>query len=116
MAYDALNRVTGKTYPAGSGMTNITYSYDSTTGGNYGKGRKTGVTDGSGTMAWKYDARGRLIQETRTVDSVDYITSYTYDSTDRMVTITYPTGEIVTETTTGVGSRTASAAPPPEPW
>ena len=96
MAYDALNRVTGKTYPAGSGMTNVTYSYDSTAGSNYGKGRRTGMTDGSGTMAWKYDARGRLIQETRTVDSVNYITGYTYDSADRVLTVTYPTGEVVT--------------------
>lgn len=103
LAYDALDRPTGKTYPAGSGMTNVTYSYDSTSGGNYGTGRRTGMTDGSGTMAWKYDTRGRLVQETRTVDSVNYSTSYTYDSADRLLTITYPTSEVVTSTYNGRG-------------
>jgi YD repeat-containing protein len=29
LSYDALNRLTGKTYPAGLGMTDVTYTYDS---------------------------------------------------------------------------------------
>ncbi|RXM12884.1 hypothetical protein EO238_28845, partial [Citrobacter sp. AAK_AS5] len=60
-------------------------------------------TDGSGAMAWKYDARGRLINETRTVDSVNYSTSCTYDSADRVLTVTYPTGEVVTQGYNGRG-------------
>jgi len=45
MVYDAMNRLTNKNYPAGSGMTNIVYSYDSIANGNYGKGLRTGMTD-----------------------------------------------------------------------
>jgi RHS repeat-associated protein len=101
--YDALNRLTGKNYPSGSGMTDVTYTYDSMLGGNYGKGLLTGMSDASGTTTYKYDVRGRLIEEKRTVDSVAYATHYSYDSADRLATITYPTGEVVTQTYNGRG-------------
>ena len=103
MVYDAMNRLTNKNYPSGSGMTNIVYTYDSTAGGNYGKGQRTGMTDASGTTSDTYDNRGRLVQEQKTINSVPYTTSYTYDGLDRIATITYPTGETVTNTYNGRG-------------
>ncbi len=103
MVYDALNRLTNKNYPGGSGMTNVVYSYDSTSGGNYGKGQLTAMTDAIGTTTYKYDTRGRLIEEKHTVDTVDYITTFTYDGADRTVTITYPSGETVTQSYNGRG-------------
>jgi RHS repeat-associated protein len=96
MTYDALNRLTLKDYPQGSGTTDVTYTYDSTSGGNYGKGQRTGMTDALGTTSYKYDTRGRQIEEKRTVDAVDYTTGFTYDGADRVATVTYPTGEVVT--------------------
>lgn len=54
-------------------------------------------------MSYKYDTRGRLIEEKRTVDSVTYTTTCTYDSADRVATITYPTGKVVTQTYNGRG-------------
>jgi YD repeat-containing protein len=86
-------------------MTNITYSYDSTSGGNYGKGKRTSMSDALGTNSTtdKYDNRGRLIQEIKTIDSVPCTTSYTYDGADRIVTTTYPTNEIATSTYNGRG-------------
>ena len=87
-------------------MTNVTYTYDSTTGGNYGKGKRTGMTDALGTNSTtdKYDTRGRLIQESKIIDSVTYTTGYAYDGLDRITTITYPsTGEVVTQTYNGRG-------------
>ncbi len=96
--YDALNRITCKAYPAGLGMTDVTYTYDDTTGGNYGKGLRTGMTDASGATTWIYDTRGRMIEEIRTIDLVNYTTSFSYDGADRINTITYPTGEVVTQT------------------
>ncbi len=65
--------------------------------------RLTGMSDGSGTMAYKYDTRGRLIEEKRNVDSTDYTTGYTYDSADRIATITYPASEVVTQSYNGRG-------------
>ena len=99
LTYDALNRLTGKTYPAGLGMTNISYVYDAYQAGvNYGKGKRTSMTDalGANSHTWKYDSRGRLINEIKTIDAVPYTTSYTYDGADRIYQITYPTGEVVT--------------------
>jgi RHS repeat-associated protein len=103
MVYDALNRLINKNYPAGSDMTNITYSYDSVSGDNYGKGLRTGMTDASGSSSYKYDNRGRQIQEIKTIDSTPYTTSYAYDGADRVVATTYPTGEVVTNTYNGRG-------------
>jgi RHS repeat-associated protein len=102
--YDALNRLTGKTYPSGSGMTNVSYTYDSTTDGNYGKGRRTSMTDAAGTTSYKYDARGRLIQEILSFWIISIPTVYGYDSADRLTTITFPnTGETITQTYNGRG-------------
>ncbi|MFZ7133303.1 MAG: RHS repeat domain-containing protein, partial [Eubacteriales bacterium] len=94
--YDALNRLTNKNYELGSGMTDIVYSYDDISGGNYGVGKRTGMTDAAGTQSYIYDNRGRLLEETRTISATPYTTSYTYDGADRVATITYPTGEVVT--------------------
>ncbi len=98
MVYDALNRLTNKNYPSGSGMTNISYGYDSTSGGNYGKGKRTSLSDalGANSDSWKYDSWGRLIREDKIVDSATYTTQYSYDGAYRIATITYPGGEVVT--------------------
>jgi RHS repeat-associated protein len=104
MVYDAMDRITNKNYPSGSGMTNIVYSYD---GNTNGKGLRTGMTDASGSTTDSYDPRGRLVEETKTINSVPYTTDYTYDGLDRVVTITYPnpngTPETVTNTYNGRG-------------
>jgi RHS repeat-associated protein len=93
-SYDALNRATAVSYPASSSE-NVTFSYDSTSGGNKGVGRLTGVTDEQGSATYSYDGKGRLTQETRTVGTVSYTTTYGYDVTGRIQKIVYPTGRIV---------------------
>ncbi|MFC2018022.1 RHS repeat-associated core domain-containing protein [Chloroflexota bacterium] len=50
------------------------------------------------TQTWKYDNRGRVIQDIVQDGLTPYTTSYSYDSADRLVTVTYPTGEVVTQT------------------
>ncbi len=94
-SYDALNRLTGKSYSGDSEapdecktMAAVSYTYDQ---GTYGKGRRTGmsVTGGSST-AWVYDKRGRMTSESKTIDNTTYTTSYSYDAADRMQTMTYP--------------------------
>jgi RHS repeat-associated protein len=101
MAYDALNRLITK---SGTGLS-ITYGYDSISGGNFGKGKRTSMVDNtgaSGSTTYKYDNRGRLIEEKRTINSINYTTSYTYDGADRVKTVTYPlTNEVVTQTYNG---------------
>ncbi len=93
---DALDRLTGKSYPDGSGMTDVLYTYDDADA--FGLGRRTGMIDASGSSNWVYDARGRLVEESRTILGGYYVTGFTYDAAGRLTTVQYPTGETVTQT------------------
>lgn len=92
-SYDALNRLTARHYPATPAL-DATYSYDSTAGGNLGIGRLTAIQDGSGTLAYRYDARGNLIEQARSLSVngqalADSVT-FQYDAADQLVGIGYP--------------------------
>src|SRR5580700_11717122 len=70
------------------------YSYDS---GTYGKGRLTGASDASHSMAWQYDALGRVISKSQTIGSITSTVGYSYSSGD-LTSITTPSGQTVTYT------------------
>ena len=89
--YDSLNRLLATHFPDPS--QDITHSYDQVTNG---KGRLTGITDPSGSMAYEYDALGRIAQETRNIDGSDFTTEYIYSAGGLLAGITYPTGRTVT--------------------
>ena len=113
--YDLLNRLTGKNYLT-SGSTcpddaptayTTQYFYDNYTGLTYTPvtnnpiGRRTGMKDVSGSTAWEYDLRGRVVKEAKTVKDGTttintYTTAWSYNSADQAVSMTYPTGEVVT--------------------
>ena len=93
--YDALNRPTAQTYPAAPAE-NVAWTYDDPTAGIYGIGRLTGITDESGSTAITYDHRGNVAQETRTIGGIAYVTGYAYDLADKLASVTYPTGRVVT--------------------
>jgi RHS repeat-associated protein len=106
------NTLAGKASAYGalpSTLSGLTYSNNAfvftaaISNGNYGKGTKTSMNDGSGSSCFKMDARGRLIEEKKTIDSTVYTTAYTYDGVDRQAAITYPTGEVVTNGYNGRG-------------
>ena len=115
--YDALNRVLTKSFPADATQ-NVTYVYDDTLGGNPGKGRLTSLSDQSGSTAYRYDHRGNLVEETRTIDGNSFTTGYAYDLADNLVEITYPSGRIVTYTrdslarVSAVSTRSSAGATP----
>jgi RHS repeat-associated protein len=93
--YDRLDRVIDKRL-AGALQPLATYEYD--TGAN-GIGHRTAMTDTTGIARWQFDARGRLIQETRTPTGLSPMTiGYVYDAADRVVTLTYPNSEVVSTT------------------
>ena len=92
--YDNAGRLLTETYAAAPAE-NVTYAYDSITGGNKGKGRLTQITDQSGTTAWVYDALGRIITDTRVIAGKTYVTSYVYNAAGRLTQMTYPSGRIV---------------------
>ncbi|WP_440467306.1 RHS repeat-associated core domain-containing protein [Pseudomonas sp. YH-1] len=92
-SYDALNRLTARHWPATPAL-DATYSYDATAGGNVGIGRLTAIQDGSGTLAYRYDARGNLIEQARSLSIngqtlADTVT-FQYDAANQLMGIGYP--------------------------
>jgi RHS repeat-associated protein len=103
--YDALDRLTGKTYS--NGDASVAYSYDQT-GYNgltivNGKGRRTGMSDASGQTAWSYDTMGRIVAEERTIGSVTKTLGYTYNLDGSLASVTYPSGRTVNYAPSAVG-------------
>ncbi len=98
--YDALNRLMGKTYrgdtscPADPGTYTVSYAYDQ---GTYGKGRRTGMSNGVASTTWVYDQQGRPTSRTDTIAGLsgNLTTQWAYDAQDRAIQMTYPGGEVV---------------------
>ncbi len=85
-AYDAVNRLTQVTDPAG-GVTR--YSYD-------GNGNLLTVTDAKGQVTtFAYDAMSRLAS---TTDPLGRTETYTYDGADNLISRVTPKGETITFT------------------
>ncbi len=100
--YDAMNRITGKSY-SNSNPTATAYTYDQTgclglSVSCYNKGRRTTMTDASGSTEWAYDSMGRVLMEQRTIGSVTKNIAYTYNLDGSASTITYPSGRTITYT------------------
>jgi RHS repeat-associated protein len=97
--YDALNRLTKKTY-TGMTMPTLQYGYDAAalTGcitappgltDTYPIGRRTAMCDGSGATSWIHDTMGRVLQERRTLGAAvgDYETdAYNLDGSPQSIT------------------------------
>ncbi len=104
--YDALNRITAISYP--SGTENVGFAYDqanSTTGctGSYPQGRLTTMTDPSGQTTYCYDRRGNVLKKTQLTAGVTLVVAYTYTLADRLASLTYPSGAIVSYVRDAVG-------------
>jgi RHS repeat-associated protein len=101
--YDALNRLTGKSYSDGYSQNNPTtgvqYAYDGNAptactppgdADSYPVGHRTAMCDGSGATSWKHDQMGRVLQERRTIGTAvgQYDTdTYNLDGSPASVTI-----------------------------
>src|SRR3990172_7615105 len=66
--YDAANRLTKIDFPTD---TDIVYVYDTCVNG---KGRLCSMTDASGTASYEYTAKAQIKKETKTIESVQYVT------------------------------------------
>ena len=123
-AYDALNRITGKSYNDSDTSNPQTvasnFGYDAvapsscatnppTLTDTYPKGRRTAMCDGSGATSWSHDKMGRALSEKRDTDGVTQTTSNTYNLDGSLSTLTYPsTGEVITYAPGGAGRPTAA--------
>jgi RHS repeat-associated protein len=105
LAYDALSRLTGKTYSDTTPA--VTYSYDQTlfngltiTNGN---GLRTSMTDGSGSTGWSYDKMGRIVTRQQTIGTVTKSIGQSYNLDGSVATMTYPSGRVYTYTYNNAG-------------
>ncbi len=115
--YDALNRLTGKHYrtddncPTVNLTLNVSYTYDL---GDYAIGRRTAMSDESGSTSWNYDARGRIANAYQTLGNLGlFSTGLGYDALDRVTTLYYPNGEVVTQTYNAASQLTAMSGAAP---
>jgi YD repeat-containing protein len=91
----------------------VSYTYDAyNPPSNYGRGRRTGMSDASGSTTWTYDVRGRTKKETKVINGTGggtFLSQWEYDPLDRVTWIKYPggtggqVGEQVNYTYTGQG-------------
>ena len=95
MQYDGLRRVIEV---AVEGAVRERFFYDSGAGGNL-VGRLARVDDEAGFVTFSYSPRGLLASKTRTVTTMagarSFGTAYEYDALERMVRVSYPTGDAV---------------------
>jgi RHS repeat-associated protein len=87
LTYDNLNRLLKMSY---LNDTNVSYAYDVNLNGTL-----TQVNDSTGSIYYSYDSRLRKTRENRTINGTVYRTSWVYDNMDRVVNMTYPTGEVI---------------------
>lgn len=114
--YDADNRLKSKTYSAQTcpvASPNVSFLYDQTSYNGLtisnGIGRRTGMSDGSGTTAWSFDPMGRPAAEQRTLNSnVTKSFSFFYYKDGETQQIVWPTGHQVSYAPNAAG-RTVSA-------
>ncbi len=90
-AYDAAGRLLHVAHPDASD--DLRFTYDE---GDHGKGRLTSLTDAAGRTDYGYDAFGRVVVETRTMEGVAYTTRYSYDDNGDLRSMDYPSGLEVT--------------------
>ena len=128
-SYDALSRITSTVYSDGT-TPEVQYFYDQTTFDglaiSYGKGRLTGMSDGSGESAFSYDLLGDVSTEVHTISGISKTSSYTYNLDQSIASLTYPSGRLltysysnaqrtlsVTDSTSGVNYVSAAVYAPP---
>ena len=102
LSYDNAGRLLTKQYPAATSE-NITFTWDSTSGGNKGKGRVTRIQDAAGTVEWTYNSLGQKVQEKKTTGAAIYTIGYGYDLDGNITRITYPSGRVVNYARDAIG-------------
>ncbi|MFN8990496.1 MAG: DUF6531 domain-containing protein, partial [Betaproteobacteria bacterium] len=94
-SFDALDRLTGITYPTAG--EDVALAHDAASPGDssctHGIGRLCRITDAAGETRLAYDPRGNLTSVRRTELGVTYTTSYTWNAADRLASLTLPTAK-----------------------
>jgi len=99
---ESLHRLSQKTYSNGEPTKSFTYD-SCALGGSYCIGRRTSMTDASGSSSWAFDSMGRVLKEQQTIGTITKTTSETYNLDGSLAATTYPSGAVVTVTPGGAG-------------
>lgn len=90
LTYDRNNRLLSSDYPGTD--EDITIEYDNC---QNGVGRVCAMIDGSGTSAYGYDLFGNIVFQSKEAEGITTKISYSYDSGDNVMSITYPNGSVL---------------------
>ena len=96
----------GRNWAYRQSLYNAVSSYTDNYEEHYGAaiGQRVGILDVSGQVTTSLDLRGRPVTQVRAISSAGtYTTSYGYDAADRVITATYPTGEVITSAYNAAG-------------
>jgi hypothetical protein len=115
--YDALNRLTAKSYSASATCASpvATYAYDQPAclgqASCYNIGHRTSMTDAAGSESWSYDKMGRVLTDQRTTNGITKSVKYAYAPylDGSIASITYPSGRVVNYST-GAAERILTAS------
>jgi RHS repeat-associated protein len=106
-AYDALGRVTHSDSDIEDASETVAWTYDT---GAFGIGRLASMTDPTGSTAYRYERRGLLARELKTIGTADHETRFRYDVDGNRSSTIYPTGRVVTQTFDYAGRPVAMTA------
>ncbi|HLO56875.1 MAG TPA: RHS repeat-associated core domain-containing protein [Saprospiraceae bacterium] len=101
--YDALGRPKEIKYPDLGGaenVNNVLYEYYPATGAALNNGRLKHQEDGAGIQKFEYGNMGEVVKKTRTIfvpgqSSHTFVEEFAYDSWNRIQSMTYPGGEVL---------------------
>ena len=81
------------------------FFYDEASPGAYNIGQRTRTLNSNATSTWRYDARGRMTDETKHIGGLEpLLMRYGYDSANRAISTTLPNGEgVLTEFNQAMG-------------
>jgi RHS repeat-associated protein len=94
------NRLAGIRYPTFTDN-NVAYTYGAPGAADNSANRITEIRDAAGTLTRAYGPLGETVRETRTVTALvtpdrTYTTEFQHDSFNRVLSMTYPDGEVLT--------------------
>lgn len=115
-SYDALNRLTAIAYP--DTALNVSLTYDTvpgvcTAGEQFGQGKRSTMTDGSGSTAYCYDRFGQLVRKVQTTNGVSLTVRYAYNVAGQLTALTYPDGSVADYTRDTRGRLASVGVTPP---
>jgi len=102
--YDSLGRAIDVKYS--DSTPEMTFSYGAAGAANNGGGRLIGTSDGTGSRTYAYDVMGRLKSESQNTGGATYTTGYAYNGAGDLLSITYPSGRVITQKYDDIGRFT----------